>query len=372
MYAPLPLSNTVVRGATLIDPNALRAAIAELEQSLAQHTFALSREHELLADLRRQLRQQTHNTAVPPDLQQIVEAQPGPACIVDRHYRVQAVNDADRALEGGRCIIGQNAAELVLLAEIRMRMPQMEHLAGLIVGSLHATLDHSPDDLELRRLIRRLTERYPHFGVLWSGHKSAEITGYTLTRASPLDGADLVLDYSSLPVHGWPGSRILIGTAKRGTPTRARLDRLMRRLDQAHERTTPTSRGYARRNDRVRDLVGSQAARACYGLLRAPQSRVVRQVDRNPQLRGSDSGAIAQLAERLLCKQEVRSSNLRGSTSRSAPILIMDEGVRAINVPSARRDENASQACPTLSGEGVPGVPKIVERTPFRPNPASA
>jgi hypothetical protein len=97
----------------------------------------------------------------------------------------------------------------------------------------------------------------------------------------------------------------------------------------------------------------------------------------SPSSEGRFSGAIAQLAERLLCKQEVRGSNPRGSTSQNASVLIMDGGVRAINVQLGQRagravvvlivgplrldpgvqrvgDLAVGQARTALRGEGVP------------------
>lgn len=52
-------------------------------------------------------------------------------------------------------------------------------------------------------------------------------------------------------------------------------------------------------------------------------------------------GALAQLEEHLLCKQRVRGSSPLSSTSEDVPILILDWGVRALNVPLAHRDRRA-------------------------------
>jgi len=45
----------------------------------------------------------------------------------------------------------------------------------------------------------------------------------------------------------------------------------------------------------------------------------------------------------MICKQEVRGSNPLGSTSQNPPVLIMDGGVRAINVQLDRRDQRAGR-----------------------------
>ncbi|MCW2877261.1 MAG: transposase [Sphaerisporangium sp.] len=46
----------------------------------------------------------------------------------------------------------------------------------------------------------------------------------------------------------------------------------------------------------------------------------------------------------VFAQQEVRGSNPLGSTSQNAASLVRESGVRAINVPLARRDQRAGQA----------------------------
>jgi transcriptional regulator with XRE-family HTH domain len=98
--------------------------------------------------------------------------------------------------------------------------------AGRAVASLRLMAGRRQDDRELAELIGELTMRSPEFASLWSRHPVANCVSGTKHFRHPEVG-DLSLDFEALLLADEPGERILMYTAKPGSPSEAAL-RLLR------------------------------------------------------------------------------------------------------------------------------------------------
>ncbi|MFE6776526.1 helix-turn-helix transcriptional regulator [Streptomyces sp. NPDC057702] len=160
---------------------------------------------------------------VSPALRRVIDGWlPRPAYVIDRHWRLVAVNHAARLVFGYTEADHSCLVSFFCDARFRSALRHWEEAAREIVGQFRADAARYPDDPEFGRLARDLCAASPAFAGLWAEHPVGSAAQGAKTLDHP-EAGELVFEYTTLPLPDLPGHRLLLYTPAPGTETAARL-----------------------------------------------------------------------------------------------------------------------------------------------------
>ncbi|MFB7667270.1 helix-turn-helix transcriptional regulator [Kitasatospora sp. NPDC056138] len=157
-----------------------------------------------LAGLNSPLPRDAHTEGIPPRLQRIVDRwMPFPAKLVDRYGNIPVFNKAAREVFGLTEANNNQAVRFFLDAEWRGRFPDVEAVAGEVIGFLRAQAARYPDDHHFMDIAQRLRTESPLFRTYWDRHEISLATRASKTvmhpRFGPLSFEHTALDLSETP-----------------------------------------------------------------------------------------------------------------------------------------------------------------------------
>ncbi|MFD0395133.1 transcriptional regulator [Streptomyces nogalater] len=169
--------------------------------------------------------------AVPAGIRRVVDGWlPRPAYVIDRHWRLIAVNRAARLVFGYGETAHSCLVSFFTSAYFRSSLCGWEDAARQIVGQFRADAARYPDDPEFGRLAEDMCAASPAFAAVWAEHPVGAATEGIKSLRHPGAG-ELTFDYTMLPVSDLPGTRLLLYTPAEGTPTESRLAGLLKTAD---------------------------------------------------------------------------------------------------------------------------------------------
>jgi transcriptional regulator with XRE-family HTH domain len=162
-----------------------------------------------------------------PELRRVLESWlPRPAYVLDRHWNVEAINDAARIVlgyteAGENCLFG-------FFTDPRWRtaLDSWPDKATRLVAQFRADAARFPEDPWFPGLAKRLAAASPEFAELWSRHDVGQFPHGVKVITNPAVG-ELNFEFSSLPIADRSGSRLILYNAEPGTRTWERLNRLL-------------------------------------------------------------------------------------------------------------------------------------------------
>jgi transcriptional regulator with XRE-family HTH domain len=164
---------------------------------------------------------------ITPELQRVLDSWlPSPACILDRYWNVQAINDA------ARLVLGYERDHNCLVSSFT-RVPSLATFkdswgacARPMVSQFRADAARYPDDPRFEQLARRLSAISADFAELWADHDvHEEYEGYKTLNLP--DVGELAFEYTVLSPPDRPGSRIWLLNPKPGTMTEIKLVKIL-------------------------------------------------------------------------------------------------------------------------------------------------
>ncbi|MBO8191170.1 helix-turn-helix domain-containing protein [Streptomyces oryzae] len=177
--------------------------------------------------------------AVPAGIRRVIDGWlPRPAYVIDRHWKLVAVNRAARLVFGygerdHSCLVS-----FFTNAHFRAALRGWEDAARQIVGLFRADAARYPDDPEFGRLAEDMCAASPLFATVWAEHPVGSATEGVKSLVHPAAG-ELTFDYTMLPVADLPGARLLLYTPAEGTPTQERVAGLLAVRDEAEAEPAP-------------------------------------------------------------------------------------------------------------------------------------
>ncbi|CAL9418937.1 helix-turn-helix transcriptional regulator [Streptomyces sp. enrichment culture] len=164
---------------------------------------------------------------VPAGIRRVVDGWlPRPAYVIDRHWKLIAVNRAARLVFGYEESAHSCLVSFFTSAHFRASLCGWEDAARQIVGQFRADAARYPDDPEFGRLAEDMCAASPAFAAVWAEHPVGSSTEGIKSLRHPVAG-ELTFDYTMLPVSDLPGARLLLHTPAEGTPTESRLAGLL-------------------------------------------------------------------------------------------------------------------------------------------------
>ncbi len=165
--------------------------------------------------------------AVPAGIRRVIDGWlPRPAYVIDRHWKLVAVNEAARLVFGYGELAHSCLVSFFTSAHFRSAVCGWEDAARQIVGQFRADAARYPDDPEFGRIAEDMCAASPAFAAVWAEHPVGAGTEGIKSLRRPSVG-ELAFAYTVLPVSDLPGARLLLYTPAEGTPTEARLAGLL-------------------------------------------------------------------------------------------------------------------------------------------------
>jgi transcription regulator MmyB-like protein/helix-turn-helix protein len=169
---------------------------------------------------------------VSPELRRLLDGWAvRPACLLDEHWNLRAINDASRAVLGAD-ETGQNLLKLFMTSDLfRAAGASWAEMAPLMVARFRGAVARSPDDPEFQALVDELSAASPDFVRLWARHE-VEAEGYGIKAVVHPDAGDLTFEWTSLSLPDQPGCQLVLHTPFPGTDTFAKMTELMSSVRQ--------------------------------------------------------------------------------------------------------------------------------------------
>ncbi|MEV5121302.1 helix-turn-helix transcriptional regulator [Streptomyces decoyicus] len=175
---------------------------------------------------------------IPAGIRRVIDGWlPRPAYVIDRHWKLVAVNRAAQLVFDYGELDHSCLVSFFTNAHFRSALCGWEDAARQIVGLFRADAARYPDDPEFGRLAEDMCAASPAFATVWAEHPVGAATEGIKSLVHPAVG-ELTFDYTMLPVSDLPGARLLLYTPTEGSPTEARVVGL---LDAGERAAVPTS-----------------------------------------------------------------------------------------------------------------------------------
>ncbi|MFG2096849.1 helix-turn-helix transcriptional regulator [Streptomyces sp. NPDC048612] len=164
---------------------------------------------------------------VPAGIRRVIDGWlPRPAYVIDRHWKLVAVNRAAQLVFGYGELDHSCLVSFFTNAHFRSVLCGWEEAARQIVGLFRADAARYPDDPEFGRLAEDMCAASPAFAAVWAEHPVGAAAEGVKSLVHPAVG-ELSFAYTMLPVSDLPGARLLLYTPAEGSPTEARVAGLL-------------------------------------------------------------------------------------------------------------------------------------------------